>query len=303
MSAKRERESQGDVRHIVAFSGGKDSSALAIYLHDPERWRRALGKRGLPPRAPLEAAEYVFCDTGTELEETYDYLDELEAYLGRPIERLKASAPPGETPFDHYLKLYRGFLPSPQMRWCTRKLKLEPYEAYVGDDPVVSYVGIRADEDREGYLSTKPNIRTVFPFQEDGIVKDDVYRILEDSGVGRPDYYRWRSRSGCYFCFFQRKSEWVGLKENHPGLFEKAKTYEKTEGEERFTWGDTESLDELVRPERVAEIKTRTAERTERLQAKRQGRTLMARYFPKSQLLDEVRDLEDGSAGCNICHL
>ena len=56
-------------RHIVAFSGGKDSSALAIYLHNPERWRRALGKTGLPPRAPLAEAEYVFCDTGTELEE------------------------------------------------------------------------------------------------------------------------------------------------------------------------------------------------------------------------------------------
>lgn len=303
MSTETRKQTPDAVRHIVAFSGGKDSSALAIYLHDPERWRRALGKRGLPPRAPLEEAEYVFCDTGTELQETYDYLDELEAFLGRPIQRLRASAPPGETPFDHYLKLYRGFLPSPQMRWCTRKLKLEPFEAYVGDEPVVSYVGIRADEEREGYLSTKPNITSVFPFREDGLIKEDVYRILEDSGVGRPDYYRWRSRSGCYFCFFQRKSEWVGLMENHPELFEKAKTYEKTEGPERFTWDDTESLDELARSVRVAEIKTRTAERMDRLQARQRGRTLMAQYFPESQLLDEVRDLEDSSAGCNICHL
>lgn len=296
-------QSNGAVRHIVAFSGGKDSSALAIYLHDPERWRRALGKRGLSPRPPLERAEYAFCDTGTELQETYDYLDRLEAYLGRPIQRLKASVPPGETPFDHYLKLYRGFLPSPQMRWCTRKLKLEPFEVYVGDDPVVSYVGIRADEDREGYISTKPNITTVFPFKEDGLIKEDIYRILEDSGVGRPEYYRWRSRSGCYFCFFQRKSEWVGLLENHPDMFEKAKAYEKTDGLERFTWDDRESLDELSDPARIGEIKERTAERMERLRAQRQGRTLMARYFPESQLLDEVRDLEDNSVGCNICHL
>ena len=153
-------------RHIVAFSGGKDSSALALYLHDPERWRRALGKTGLPPRAPLTEAEYVFCDTGTELDETYEYLDRLEAYLGKPVRRLHAEAPPGETPFDHYLRLYGGFLPSAQMRWCTRKLKLEPYERYVGDAPVVSYVGIRGDEpDRVGYISTKPNIRSCLPFQ------------------------------------------------------------------------------------------------------------------------------------------
>ena len=208
-------------RHIVAFSGGKDSSALAIYLHHPDRWRRALGKTDLPPRAPLAEAEYVFCDTGTELDETYAYLDRLEAYLGRPIRRLSAEAPPGETPFDHHLRLYGGFLPSAQMRWCTRKLKLEPYERYVGDAPVVSYVGIRGDEpDRVGYISTKPNITSVFPFKEDGIAKADVYRILDESGVGMPEYYDWRSRSGCYFCFYQRRSEWVGLLENHPHLFE-----------------------------------------------------------------------------------
>lgn len=293
-------------RHVVAFSGGKDSSALAVYLHDPERWRRALGKTGLPERPPLERPEYVFCDTGTELEETYDYLDRLEAYLGVPIQRLSADAPPGETPFDHYLKLYRGFLPSPQMRWCTRKLKLEPYERYIGDDPIISYVGIRADEgDRVGYISTKPNIQTVFPFKEDGIVKEDVYRILEDSGLGRPDYYRWRSRSGCYFCFFQRKSEWVGLLENHPDLFEAAKAYEKLDPDSgtRFTWSSVESLDELADPERVAEIKRRTAERLARASNTPKGRTLLAQMFPESGLLDEARDLEDATAGCNICHI
>ena len=288
------------MRHVVAFSGGKDSSALALYLHDPERWRRALGKTGLPPRAPLKEAEYVFCDTGTELEETYEYLGRLEAYLGRPIERLSAEAPPGRTPFDHHLDMFGGFLPSPQVRWCTRKLKLEPYEAYVGDDPVTSYVGIRGDEpDREGYISTKPNIQSVFPFKEDGIVKNDVYRILAESGVGVPGYYDWRSRSGCYFCFYQRRSEWVGLLENHPKLFEQAKAYEKEDAGsgERYTWSGTESLDELAEPERIAEIKRRTAERAARLAERRTGGTLLEQFF------DEVRDAEDDGAGCHICHL
>ena len=216
-------------RHIVAFSGGKDSSALAIYLHNPQLWYSLLGKQGKIERQPILNAEYVFCDTGTELEETYDFLNKLEAYLGQPITRLKASVPPTKhsedekTPFDHYLELYGGLLPSAQMRWCTRMLKLKPFEDFIGDDAVVNYVGIRADENREGYISKKPNITSLFPFREDGLVKEDVYRILDESGVGVPDYYNWRSRSGCYFCFFQRKSEWVGLLENHPELFEKAK--------------------------------------------------------------------------------
>jgi hypothetical protein len=85
---------------------------------------------------------------------------------------------------------------------------------------------IRADEDREGYISTKPNITPVFPFGEDGIRLNDVYRILDESGIGIPKYYEWRSRSGCYFCFFQRKAEWAGLKERHPEQYEQAKAYE-----------------------------------------------------------------------------
>lgn len=307
-------------RHIVAFSGGKDSSALAIYLKNPGSWRKMLGKPSAPQRPPLMDAEYVFCDTGTELAETYDYLDRLEAYLGCPIHRLRPSIPPSspgepdKTPFDHYLELYGGFLPSPNVRWCTRVLKLKPFENYIGEDQVISYVGIRADEGewrvdpktrqkyfqhRKGYISTKPNIKTVFPFIDDGLVKADIYRILADSGVGYPEYYRWRSRSGCYFCFFQRKSEWVGLLENHPDLYEQAKAYEKIDAEkdERFTWSNDESLEELAAPERIAEIKHRTKMREEHLRRSRANMTLMEQFF------DEIRDLENSSAGCNICHL
>ena len=193
--------SDRDYRHVLGLSGGKDSSALAIHMRD---------------RVP--DMEYYFCDTGKELPETYDYLVRLEAYLGKPIARLNA-----EKDFDHWLKVYGGFLPSTQMRWCTRQLKIQPFEKWLNGDKAYSYIGIRADENRDGYISAEDNIRPVYPFKEDGITKEDVFRILEDSGVGVPEYYKWRTRSGCYFCFFQRKAEWVGLKENHPDLFEESK--------------------------------------------------------------------------------
>ena len=102
------------------------------------------------------------------------------------------------------------------MRWCTKQLKIIPLEQFIGDDEAISYVGIRADENRDGYISTKPNIKPVFPFKEQGLVKADIIRLLEESGIGLPDYYRWRSRSGCFFCFFQRKYEWVMLALEHP---------------------------------------------------------------------------------------
>jgi 3'-phosphoadenosine 5'-phosphosulfate sulfotransferase (PAPS reductase)/FAD synthetase len=223
-------------RHILGLSGGKDSAALAIYMRDR-----------------VSEMEYVFTDTQKELPETYEYLAKLEAFLAKPIVRLN-----DERGFDHWLQIFGGYLPSSRMRWCTRELKLKPFEDYVGNQEVVSYVGIRADEDREGYVSTKPNIKPRFPFKEDGIKKADVYRILEESGVGIPEYYKWRSRSGCYFCFFQRKNEWAGLLEHHPDLFELAKSYEKTDPQTgiRYTWQQGESLDELAQPDRLLQIRT-----------------------------------------------
>ncbi len=109
------------------------------------------------------------------------------------------------------------------MRWCTGVQKIKPLEDWIGGGDVISYVAIRADEkNRTGYVSTKPNIKTVFPFVDDDIDHADVVKILEDAGVNLPDYYKWRTCSGCYFCFFQRKSEWVGLADNHPDLFKRA---------------------------------------------------------------------------------
>jgi hypothetical protein len=112
----------------------------------------------------------------------------------------------------------------------------------------------------------------VYPFKEAGIRKEDVFRILEESGVGLPKYYEWRSRSGCYFCFFQRRGEWVGLKEHHPELFQKAKAYEKPE--EGFTWIKDGPLETFEDPERVAEIRRKEQERKTRLAARRKPRNL-----------------------------
>jgi 3'-phosphoadenosine 5'-phosphosulfate sulfotransferase (PAPS reductase)/FAD synthetase len=261
------------VRHILSLSGGKDSTALAVYMRD---------------RVP--EMEYVFCDTHKELQETYAYLDRLEAYLGKPIKHLEDNRG-----FDHWLKVFGDFLPSSNMRWCTKMLKLKPFEEYVGDERVKMYVGIRADEDRSGYVSTKPNIEAICPFKDDGIDHAGVMRILNESGLGLPTYYEWRTRSGCYFCFFQRRSEWVGLKEHHPELYELAKQYEKPDKD--FTWTHQESLVQMEQPERVAEIRRKVEEERERALARRRPRTLAEAFG-----LTEPGEPDD-EVGCLICHL
>jgi 3'-phosphoadenosine 5'-phosphosulfate sulfotransferase (PAPS reductase)/FAD synthetase len=266
------------VRHIVSLSGGKDSTALAIYL------------RG---RHPEISFEYAFSDTDKELPETYEYLDKLEAYLGQPIARLR-----DDRGFDFWLHQYGGYLPSSRMRWCTKQLKIKPFERFIGDDPCRMYIGIRADENRGGYRPTKPNITPVYPYIEAGMTLDDVHRILEESGIGFPKYYSWRTRSGCYFCFYQRKHEWLGLKENHPELFEDSKKYEKFDSAtgQRYTWSERESLEELENPDRVAEIKEKHAADLARA-AKRNG------SLPLLHVLGELDDDDGTSMPCSFCHI
>lgn len=278
------------VRHICGLSGGKDSSALAVYL-----------------RGRVPDMEYFFCDTGAELPETYEYLERLEVILGQPIARLNS-----ERGFDHWFEVFRGALPSPQMRWCTRNMKIKPIEEWIGNDPAVSYVAIRADEsNRKGYVSTKPNIKTVFPFIKDGVDHDGVMRILEDAGIGLPSYYEWRTRSGCYFCFYQRKAEWVGLSDRHPDLFERAVAIEQKVLIDAGVNGDANFKDQAMRGrpytwsggETLLQLISRRDEIEERHQAAMARANKTRTNVPLIEALAEALDEEEDTLPCTVCAL
>lgn len=263
------------VRHILGLSGGKDSSALAVLMRQ---------------KYPEIKMEYFFCDTQKEIPETYEYLRRIEVRLGIKIQHLEA-----ERGFDHWLEVYGGVLPSPKLRWCTKQMKIFPLEKFVGDDEAISYIGIRADENREGYISTKPNIKSVFPFKQYGLVKADIIRILEESGIGLPKYYSWRSRSGCFFCFFQRKYEWVMLAEKHPDLFEQAVKYEQEHKDgRRYTWIQGETLLDIVA--RKDEIIAEHEKAMLRKEKERPNQNL-------ADVLASVLDDEDDEVPCFACHL
>jgi hypothetical protein len=211
----------------------------------------------------------------------------------KPIVRLNA-----EKTFDDWLEHYNGYLPSAQARWCTRVLKIKPMEEYIGDDDVMLYIGIRYDEDRSGYISKKKTIVPVYPFKDDKLVLSDILTILDNSGIGLPSYYEWRSRSGCYMCFFQRHYEWIGLLHRHPDLFREAMEYEKTgcDGEKCFTWIKGESLSELSKPERVADIIRKHEKKMQKQRERKHS-------GDERVVMEEVLDGEDTSEPCVICSI
>ena len=395
-----------EVRHVLGISGGKDSAGLAIYMKD---------------HFPSLDLDLYCCDTGKELDETYELISKLESYLGKKVTMLEAvdtkkMAKPDytngshkNTPFDYYLDDYDGFLPSSFARWCTKNLKLKPFEEYIGDDPTISYVAIRGDEEREAYISTKENVQTIFPFKKNIwsadvimlvldehnigqlrdiyekkvkpenltrileelerpisleynlnrktktlidldvtafnyaafhflkktdypigslddfplldksdieqdkriIVRDQVFDMLEKSGVGVPKYYKKleyevdgkkgtysRTRSGCFFCFYQKKIEWVWLYENNREKFEEAMAYEK----EGFTWMEEESLAELAKEERRNEIKRQHLKRKQNGSGKK-SKTLLSNLLNEDEKGEYFDKEDEDYAGCTVCFI
>ncbi len=225
--------------HILSLSGGKDSTALAFFMREsmPEIF---------------EKLELVFSDTECDLPETYDYLNKIEIFLGKKITRIRPIYN-----FEQLFNIY-GILPSAMKRWCTVEMKTKTFRQFIQNkiksgNKIFVYIGIRADESsRVNNSQDNEIIKQVYPFVEYNIIKKDVCNILDNNGIGFPEYYKWRSRSGCYFCFFQKKIEWLNLKEYHPNLFKKALEFEEQGNVQRgkkFSWCQDISLKELVKKE------------------------------------------------------
>lgn len=215
-------------RHIVALSGGKDSATMAIYL---------------APKYPN--LELVFCDTGRELPEVYTFIGQIEKYLQKLVKRIQYCG----RDFDWLLRDYNYYLPSIQNRWCTKDLKIIPFERYLGRKTVKNvYIGLRADEEREGNYGLRLDVNYKYPLREAGFGKKDVISILKCAGLDLPDFYKWRATGGCWCCPFQRKSDWMGLKMFHPDLFERALEDERKAQETSnrcFYWSQSRPLSQI----------------------------------------------------------
>jgi hypothetical protein len=211
--------------YMIPISGGVDSTAMAIMLHK------------LFPNINFVL---VFTDTMVEPASLYSTLDKLEKYLGKTITRITP-----KKGFFELIEQYGGFLPNSLSRYCTRQLKTEPFEAFCAtlrkseDTQVWSFVGIRADENfRVGLLSHMDWMHSEYPFKELGIKRADVFRMLDDT-IGIPEFYRYKTRSGCSCCFFQRTTELIGLLQQNPEEYAIGENLEKLSPADSERWPTT----------------------------------------------------------------
>lgn len=193
--------------HVVALSGGKDSTAMALRLTEVE------------PNGYI----YVCTPTGRELDEMFAWWKKLGEMLGSQIK------PVMEMSFEECLEKNK-MLPNFRARFCTRQIKIEPYRRFLirlcSTGSVVSYVGLRADEEGRagGAYDDIQGVSMRFPLREWGWGLTDVLGYLDGQGIQVP------ARTDCDTCFHQRIGEWWNLWKNHPERWARGESEEEKYG-------------------------------------------------------------------------
>lgn len=185
---------------VVAFSGGKDSTAMALRMAE-------LG----------EPFELLFTPTGDELPELTRHLVNVVDLTGAEL-----VVPPNKS-LAFWIDEFNA-LPNFRQRWCTRLIKIQPCIAYLKRNPGTTLcLGLRADEaSRVGLYGDYANYR--YPLQEWGWKMDDVVGYLGRRGVEVP------RRTDCAVCPYQRLGEWYALWRDHPAAWARGVRWERETG-------------------------------------------------------------------------
>lgn len=238
------------MKHILTFSGGKDSLATICWAKDN-----------------LKEFDVVFCDTNWEEVKTYRHIKEIEAYIGKPIIPLQNQNFEGL--IDLFIKKKRSA--STKARFCTEELKTKPMIDFVLslNDDVTVYQGVRAEESlsRAAMMAKDEYFKFYFePYGTDnkGKSKYHTYRkkdiqqytntfsvdvvrpilkwtaaqvfdfIFSHGLKPNPLYYEGFSRVGCFPCIMARHDEIKLIAEKYRHRIDEIRKYEEANNGRTF---------------------------------------------------------------------
>lgn len=227
------------MKHIVSFSGGKDSTAMLLMMLE----------KGMP------VDEVVFIDTGMEFPEMYEHIAAVEAYTGLSVTRLKS-----ERTWDYLFSEHkrtrgpyagqRGYgWPSMLRRWCTRSLKQEPVRKWLrqfGGD-FVQYIGIAADEPKR--VKHDPKFKERYPLVDWGITERQALEYCYAHGFRWGGLYELTPRVSCYLCPMQSIGSWRNLRKHRPELWARALEYDSKSSYQLNTRWSLHDLEERFKRE------------------------------------------------------
>ncbi len=189
-------------KHIVSFSGGKDSTAMLLRMME-------LG---------MEIDEIVFADTGMEFPQIYEHIEKVEKNIGRKITVVKSEKDYMYYMFDHIKtrgknKGKKGYMWMDWWnRWCTSQLKQKPIRDYFKQFEskgieIIEYHVIALDES-ERTNKNKDNTRLIkYPLIDWGWTEQDALNYCYENGYTWRGLYEHFNRLSCYLCPLQRLGE------------------------------------------------------------------------------------------------
>lgn len=203
------------VKHIVQFSGGKDSTCMLLMMLE----------KG------MLVDEIIFCDTGMEFPQMYEHIDKVEQYIGRKITRLKA-----KNSFEYMMFEWvrtkgkrigeKGYgWPTMQNRWCTQHFKISLSDRYYkAQKNILKYIGIAADEPKR-HMNIPANVK--HPLFDWGITEKMALQTCYKHGFTWGGLYDKFRRVSCWCCPLQPLSELRILYHDFPELWEQLKAMDK----------------------------------------------------------------------------
>ncbi|WP_299500429.1 phosphoadenosine phosphosulfate reductase family protein [uncultured Roseobacter sp.] len=149
-------EKNPDKNWVIAYSGGKDSTAtLKVFLAAFKKAHRKPAKISL-----------IYCDTGVENPVIDSYVKRTLGRIGQEVEDANVpliidvlSAPIQDRFFAKVVG--RGYpTPTNSFRWCTKALRINPVTKYMrsfGSDDTIVVLGSRRDESQQRKRSIQKN--------------------------------------------------------------------------------------------------------------------------------------------------
>jgi len=165
--------------------------------------------------------EIIFSDTGSEMPQTYAYMDYFEKKSGLKITKVKSKH--GNI-YDYYFG--KKAQPTKFMRDCTGKFKISVIRNYLRKkygkkETFEMNIFVDHSEFHRMRESDVQYIKNKYPLVEQKLSREQLKEIIKSKGYEVP------IKSGCFFCMFQSPKAWLNLKQTQPELWEKAKALEK----------------------------------------------------------------------------
>lgn len=211
-------------KHIVSFSGGKDSTAMLLMMIE----------KG------MKVDEIVFIDTTAEFPAMYDHVSQVEKMVNRKITRLKFG-----NSFEFYMLDYiktkgkakgnKGYGWCGGMcRWGTT-MKKQIFQRYVKEkysNKIFEYQGIAADEQKRLRKNKDKKWIVKYPLAEWKITETKALTYCYSKSLTWDNLYRYLDRVSCWCCRNKNLKELKNIYLYMPETWSKMKELESDIGEQ-----------------------------------------------------------------------